>query len=85
MLIEVFETRGFSLSTDTNAFLVNMHSRKEGIRIVKVDVLDAKQMSKHKDVVECLKKDGLDALPLVKIDGRLLDEERFLSALQKCV
>lgn len=86
MIIEIFEAGGFSLSTDTNALLINMYNKKGAdFSITKIDVTDAAAMKNHKDVVKILKKEGIDALPLLKLNGRLLKEDKFLQTIQKRV
>ena len=72
----IFETRGYSTPTDIEALILNMHNRGVPIIISKVDVLNAAAMKEHKDVIELLKKDGLDVLPLVKINGKIANSQK---------
>ncbi|GEM_PF-3435071 len=77
----IFETRGYSTPTDIEALILNMHNRGVPIIISKVDVLNAAAMKSHKDVIELLKKDGLDILPLVKINGKIANSQKARQVL----
>ena len=72
----IFETRGYSTPTDIEALILNMHNRRMPIVVSKVDVLNAAAMKSHKDVIELLKKDGLDILPLVKINNKITNPQK---------
>lgn len=77
----IFETRGYSTPTDIEALILNMHSRGAPIVISKVDVLNASAMKGHKDVIELLKKAGLDVLPLAKINGKIANSQKARQVL----
>ncbi len=77
----IFETIGYSTPTDIEALILNMHNRGVPVIISKVDVLNAGAMKDHKDVIELLKKDGLDVLPLVKINGKITNPQKARQVL----
>ena len=72
----IFETRGYSTPTDIEALISNMHNRGVPIVVSKVDVLNAAVMKEHKDIIELLKKNSLDVLPLVKINGKITNPQK---------
>ena len=81
----IFETRGYNAPTDLEVIILNMHNRGMPIAFSKVDVLNAAAMKNHKDVIELLKKDGLDVLPLVKMNGKITTSQKARQALLNLV
>ena len=77
----IFETRGYSAPTDLEALILNMHKKGAPVLIKKIDVLNAAEMKNHKDIVDLLKKDGLDALPVVKMNGKIITPQKARQAL----
>jgi len=83
--ILIFETRGYTTPTDFETLILNMHRRGLPVPIKKVDVLNAAEMKVHKDVVELLKKQGLDVLPVVKINNKLTSTQKAYQAIMQMV
>jgi len=85
MIIEIFETRGFGseLSTDLDALIINLNKKHSDIMVKKLDVLNKDMMKSHKDIVKMLKERSLDILPLIKINGKLVDKEKAEDMIYK--
>lgn len=84
MRIEIFEAPGYQLDTDIDALLLNLARKYEGeIMIRKASIMDKDSVKKHKDVVKKLKKDGMDALPVVKIDGKVVGHKELQKVLYR--
>lgn len=83
--IVIFETRGYTTPTDFETLILNMHKRGLPVPIKKVDILNAAEMKIHKDVVELLKKQGLDVLPVVKVNNRLMNTQKAYHAIMQMV
>ncbi len=79
MLIEIFEAKGFTEpKTDLDALIINLHRKySDELMIQKVDVLDKTSMKRHKDVVKLIKDKGLDTLPLIKLDNKLVSQNKL--------
>ena len=79
MIIEVFEAKGFS-EPDTNldATILNLR-KKHGDKIVirKIDVLDKGLMKRHKDVIKKIKSNGLENLPIIKLDSKIVTQDKI--------
>ncbi len=79
MIIEIFEARGFS-EPDTNLDATILNLRKkygDEIMIKKLDVLDKQLMKKHKDVIEQIKNSGLEKLPIIKLDNKIVTNDKI--------
>ena len=79
MIIEIFEARGFS-EPDTNLDATILNLRKkygEEIMIKKLNVLDKEMMKKHKDVIDQIKNSGLEKLPIIKLDNKIVTNEKI--------
>ena len=78
MIIEIFEARGFS-EPDTNldATILNI-SKRHGNKIIirKIDVLDKVSMKKHKDVIKKIKDSGLENLPIIKLNNKIVTQDK---------
>jgi hypothetical protein len=85
MIIEIFETRGFGseLSTDLDALIINLNKKHSDIMVKKLDVLNKEMMKSHKDIVKMLKERSLDILPLIKINGKLVDTAKAENMIYK--
>ncbi|MCX6818680.1 MAG: hypothetical protein NT129_01635 [Candidatus Aenigmarchaeota archaeon] len=85
MIIEIFETRGFGieLSTDLDALIINLNKKHSDVMVKKLDVLNKEMMKSHKDIVKMLKERSLDILPLIKINGKLVDTEKAENMIYK--
>jgi len=84
MILEIFEADGYTLPTDIDVLLINMkkkHAEDLGVR--KIRISDKQEIRKHKDVVQVLAQQGLDALPVVKVDGKIVENEKLENLLQK--
>ena len=60
-----------------------MHKKGVGVQISKIDIMDSAKIKPHKDVVALLKKDGLDVLPVVKVDGKLMSAQKANQHIMK--
>jgi disulfide oxidoreductase YuzD len=78
MIIEVFEARGFSEpDTSLDATILNLRKKYgDEIMIRKIDVLNKDLMKKHKDVVEIIKKNGLEDLPVIKLNEKIVTRDK---------
>jgi CBS domain containing-hemolysin-like protein len=79
MLIEIFEARGFS-EPDTNLDATILNLRKkygDEIMIKKLNVLDKEMMKKHKDVIDQIKNSGLEKLPIIKLDNKIVTNDKI--------
>ena len=79
MIIEIFEARGFS-EPDTNLDATILNLRKkygEEIMIKKLNVLDKEMMKKHRDVIDQIKNSGLEKLPIIKLDNKIVTNEKI--------
>jgi len=83
MQIEIFEIKGFELDTDLDVLILDAHKKNSSIKIKKIDVLDKGTMKKHKDIVDILKNDGLESLPIIKADGKIVSTEKFGKMIQR--
>ena len=84
MLIEIFEAGGYGLDTDMDVLLLNLKRKHEGeVAIKKINIMNNEEVKKHKDVVQKLASDGLDALPIVKLDGKIVDSGKLENVLYK--
>jgi hypothetical protein len=85
MLIEIFETRGFGseLPTDLDALIINLNRKHPQITVKKLDVLNKDMMKSHKDIVKMLKENSLEILPLIKINGKLINPEKAEEMIYK--
>ena len=87
MKIEIFEVKGMSmnseLSTDLDTHIINLHARYPKLDFKKINVLDKESMKKHKDVLRILNKYGIDCLPLVKVDNKIIKENELELLIRK--
>ena len=84
MQLEIFEAEGYSLPTDLDVLLINLKKKyASGLGIRKINIVQKDEIRKHKDVVEALKKKGLDVLPVIKLDGKLVDQSKLETLLYK--
>ena len=88
MKIEIFEIKNGNviseMDTDVETHIVNLYNKyKDKIQIIKVNVLDKDAMKKHRDIAKHIDKSGLDALPLIKVDGKIMEQEEFIPFIQK--
>ncbi len=84
MLIEIFEADGYSLPTDIDMLLINLKRKyTEELGLRKIPIEKKEEISKHKDVVQVLAHDGLDALPIVKLDGKIIQPDKLQDLLYK--
>lgn len=85
LVIEIFEIKGSSeISTDLDVLVLDLHKRYNGnISLKKIDVFNKEQIKPHKDIIEIIKKGGIDVLPLIKADGKVVSEEKLQEMLKK--
>ena len=84
MQIEIFEADGYGLSTDTDVLLINLKKKyASDLLVKKINISDKEQVRKHKDVVKELSEKGLDILPVIKLDGKIVNEEKLEQALSR--
>jgi hypothetical protein len=86
--IEVFEIKGSdeTLPTDLEVLLIDAHKKADGmIAVRKINVLEPAAMKGHSDVAKLLKTNGMEVLPVIKIDGRLANQEKLEQVLQKAL
>ena len=79
MIIEIFEARGFS-EPDTNldATILNIRKRHgDKVLIRKIDVLDKEAMKKHRDVIKKIKDSGLENLPIIKLNSKIVKQDKI--------
>jgi len=85
--IQIFEVKGTNLnselSTDLDILILNLHKRYPAINFKKINVLDKESMKKHKDILRILNKRGLEALPLIKFNGKILSEQELEPAIKR--
>ena len=84
MLIEIFEIRGFSEpDTDLDALILNLNRKHAEVTVKKLDILNKDMMRGHKDVLKLLKDNSVDILPLVKIDGKLINPSQLENIIRR--
>ena len=85
LVIEIFEIKGGNeISTELDVLVLDLHKRYNGnILLKKIDVFNKEQIKPHKDIIEIIKKDGIDVLPLIKADGKVVSEEKLRDILKK--
>lgn len=85
MLIEIFEVKGGGeISTDLDVLILDAHRRQGGaVRIRKVDVFNKEQIKPHRDIIDIIKKSGIEALPVIKADGKIVTEQKLQALLRK--
>ena len=79
MLIEIFEAKGFS-EPDTNLDATILNIRKkygDEIIIRKIDVVDKAMMKKHKDVINQIKDEGIENLPIIKLNNKIVTQDKI--------
>jgi glycerol-3-phosphate responsive antiterminator len=79
MIIEIFEARGFSEpDTDMDATILNL-TKRYGNKIIirKINVLDKDSMKSNKDVINRIKSDGLEVLPIIKLDSKIVTHDKI--------
>ena len=86
--IEIFEIKNnnvFSeLDTEVEAHIVNLYNKyKDQIQLNKVNIIDKEAMKKHKDILKHIEQFGVDILPLIKVDGKILEQSEFIPFIQK--
>jgi len=89
MKIEIFEIKGSSfsneLSTNLDVLILDLYKRRPDIKIKKIDVLNKDLMKDHKDIIKIISKEGLDVLPLIKFNGKIIKEQELEKLLKKVV
>ncbi len=85
LLIEIFEIKGSSeISTELDVLILDLYKRYSGsILLKKIDVFNKDQIKPHKDIIDIIKKDGIDALPLIKADGKVVSEKKLQEILKR--
>ncbi len=85
MRIEIFEMQGIGeMTTDLDVLIINLHKKyADKLEIRKINIVDKELMKKHKDVVTILRDKGLESLPLIKKDGKLIAAEKLEHLLKK--
>lgn len=83
--IEIFEIKGSSeISTDLDLHILDLHRMYNGgITLRKIDVFNKEQIKGHKDVIDIIKKSGLEALPIIKAGGRIVSEQKLQQMLKE--
>lgn len=74
MQLEIFEADGYTLPTDMDVLLINLkkkYAAELGVR--KIHISNKGEVRKHKDVIKLLAENGLDSLPVIKLDGKIVD------------
>ena len=88
MQIFIFEIKSggvdAELDTDIDSHIMNLY-KKYGSRISiqKIDIMNKEAMAPHKDIRKHIEKHGIDALPLIKIDKKMLSQEEFIPEIEK--
>jgi hypothetical protein len=83
MHIEIFEIKGYEIDTELDMLILDVHKKNDGIQMKKIDVLDKNAIKKHKDIIDILKKGGLESLPIIKVDGKITTKEKFEKLMQR--
>jgi disulfide oxidoreductase YuzD len=84
MRLEVFEADGYTLPTDIDVLIINLKRKfAEEFSVRKIMISQKDEVRKHKDVVQLLSKQGLDVLPVVKVDGKIVPAEKLEFLLNK--
>ena len=84
MTVEIFEADGYGLDTDLDVLLINLKKKyANDIGIKKVKILNKDEVKKHKDVIQKLAAEGLDVLPIIKLDGKIVEAGKLESVLYK--
>lgn len=84
MLLEIFEADGYTLPTDIDVLLINLKKKyAAGLGVKKINITNKEEIRKHKDIVQLLAQQGLDALPLIKLDGKIVDHTKLEKMLYK--
>jgi 50S ribosomal subunit-associated GTPase HflX len=73
--MEIYIFEGLAIG-DTDTYIINMKSKHPDAMIRKVDITNKDQMKDHEDVISILREKGLDALPIVKVDGKITEFQR---------
>jgi hypothetical protein len=81
--VDIFEIKGYEINTELDVIILDAHKKNKNLEIRKIDVLDKTVMKKHKDIVDILKKNGIESLPIVKVDGKVTGLERFENLMHK--
>jgi len=86
--IEIFEIKNGNviseMDTDVEALIVNLYNKyRDKIELSKVNVLDKELMKKHKDITKNIEKSGIEILPLIKVDKKVMGQDEFLQFVQK--
>ncbi|MBI4170397.1 MAG: arsenic metallochaperone ArsD family protein [Candidatus Aenigmarchaeota archaeon] len=84
MILEIFEADGYTLPTDIDVLLINLKKKYAAdLGIKKINITNKEEIRKHKDIVHLLAQQGLDALPLIKLDGKIVDHAKLEKMLYK--
>ena len=84
MMLEIFEAEGYTLPTDIDVLLINLKKKYASeLGVKKVHISNKEEIKKHKDVVQTLAQNGLDVLPLIKLDGKIVDQQKLEQVLYK--
>ena len=57
-------------------YIIKMKQEHPDFDITKIIITDKEKMQEHQDVITLLRRDGLDILPIVKIDGKITKIEK---------
>jgi hypothetical protein len=58
--------------------ILDAYKKNSGrLQIKKIDVVDKTAMKKHKDIVGILKNNGIESLPIIKVDGRIVKKDKL--------
>lgn len=87
MKIEIFEIKNGSviseMDTDVEACIVNLYNKYKGkVMLNKINVLDKEAMKKHRDIAKHIDKNGIEILPLIKVDGKVVAQDEFIPFIQ---
>jgi disulfide oxidoreductase YuzD len=84
MMIEIFEAQGYGLPTDIDVLLLNLKKKyAQDLGVRKIDISQKDEIKKHKDVIEALKNEGMDILPVIKLDGKIVEQGKIETLLYK--
>jgi disulfide oxidoreductase YuzD len=84
MQIEIFEADGYGLDTDLDVLLLNLKRKySSDLAIRRVKISDKVEIKKHKDVVQKIAQEGLDVLPVIKLDGKIVNSMKLQDTLYK--
>lgn len=85
--IEIFEIKGSEeseLSTSIEMLMIDVHKKTDGgIMFRKINVLNKDSMKGQSDISKMLRDEGMEILPLVKLNGKVISVDKLEQFLRK--